>query len=214
MRPALLMCILLAAPLFAQRDFLTADEADQIREAQAPAERLQLYARFAGTRIKLVEQLLSKEKAGRSLMVHDALEDYSNIIDAIDDVVDDALKRGLQVKPGLDSVTAMEKETLAALQRLDASHPKDRERYAFVLQQALETAGDSLQESQQDLGARKAAVEARDAREKKETEALMSPTEVATRHAEEKKTAEKEAKEKRKIPTLLRKGEKLPDQQQ
>jgi hypothetical protein len=209
-RRGLLLCLLLAAPLAAQRDFLTADEADQIREAQAPAARLALYAKFAGERIKMVEQLLAKEKPGRSLLVHDALEDYSNIIDAIDNVVDDALKRRLEVKLGLDAVTAMERETLAVLKRLEESRPKDLERYEFVLTQAIETAGDSLEASGEDLDARRAAAGEREAREKKELETLMSQKEVSDRKAQEKKTAAKEEEQKRKIPTLRRKGETVP----
>jgi hypothetical protein len=210
MRAAILFCVLAASPMFADRDFLTADEADQIREAQEPAERLKLYAKFARERVKLAEQLLAKEKPGRSLLVHDTLEDYSNIVDAMDSVVDDALKHKAEVKPGLDAVAAMEKEVLPILQKIQEKRPLDMSRYEFVLQQAIETTSDSLQLAQQDVNVRAAGVEARDAQEKKTLESMMGTKEVEAKRADEKKTAETESK--RKAPTLRRKGEVVPQQ--
>jgi len=207
-KAALLFC-LLAAPLAAQKDFITVDEADQIREAQEPNLRLQLYARFARQRIKLVEQLLAKEKAGRSILVHDTLEQFSEIIDAIDDVTDDALKRKLDVKAGLDAVASMEKEVVPILQKIEDNPPKDYSRYEFVLKQALETASDSLQLATGDMRARTAEVEAREAKEKKEIESMMTPSDLAEKRKQEAKAAERERKQK-KAPTLRRKGEQAP----
>src|SRR5262249_458353 len=105
----LVCCLLLAAPLAPHRDFLTPDEVDQIKEAQEPNERIVLYARFARQRIEMVKSLLSKEKAGRSLLIHDALDDYAKIIDAIDDVTDSALSHKADMQAGLKMVAGVER---------------------------------------------------------------------------------------------------------
>jgi len=201
----LLWCLLLAAPLYAQRDFLTADEVDQIKEAQEPELRLKLYAKFAKQRVDLVQSLFSKDKAGRSILMHDALEDYSKILDAIDDVTDDALLRKLEVKLGLQAVVSAEQQMLPVLQKIQNSQPKDLERYDFALKQAIETTQDSLQSSQEDLGQRSKEVEARDQRDKKELETLTKSEDGDSKTADKK--SDTDQPKKRKAPTLKRPGE-------
>lgn len=207
----------LAAALAAQqRDFLTADEVDQIKEAQEPNARVTLYARFARQRVEMVRSLLSKEKAGRSLLIHDALDDYAKIIDAIDDVTDGALAHKVDMALGLKAVAAAEQEALPILEKARDSHPKDIERYEFVLRTAIESTTDSMELAQGDLGKRTHDVEAREEREKKAAEAAMTPPELEGKKADDKKTAEKAASEAakpaaRKPPTLLRPGEKIGD---
>src|SRR5512133_1796083 len=113
---AILWCLVAAAPLLAQqRDFLTSDEVDQIREAQEPNARLTLYAKFARERISLVRSLIAKEKAGRSILIHDALEDYARIIDAVDDVADEALRKKVDLKVGLGQIARVEEDALPVL---------------------------------------------------------------------------------------------------
>ena len=204
----IILAVILACSLSPQnRDFLTADEADQIREAQDPNIRLKLYAHFGRQRIDLLKQSLSKEKAGRSAIVHDLLEDYTNIVEAIDTVTDDALKRKKPVDEGLAAAAAAEKEMLAVLEKIGEAPPKDFARYKFVLEQAIETTKDSIELAAKDVGERTADVTARAAKEKKDREASMS-----TKEQEEKKTVEAtQQKKERKVPTLRRKGEEIPD---
>jgi hypothetical protein len=217
MMKSLLCCLLLAVPLAAQKhDYLTADEIDQIKEAQEPNARVSLYAKFARERLDVVKSLMSKDKAGRSVLIHDALEDYAKILDAIDDVTDQALAHKVDMKPGLKAVESTTKDALPILQKWQESHPKDFERYEFVLRTAIETTGDSLQAAQEDLGKRTQEVEAREQKERKAVEESMTPVEREGKQAEEKKAADKAAEDadkppQRKPPTLMRPGEKKQD---
>ncbi len=213
-----LFCLVLAAPGIAQmghRDFLSSREIDQIKEAQEPNQRVALYAKFARERVELVKNLLSKDKPGRAGMIHDALDDYSKILDAIDDVTDEALEGHVDMKPGLNEVAKVEREALPVLQKVQQNPPKDAELYSFVLKTAIESTSDSLDAAQGDLGKRAKAVEARQEREKRTVEESMTPTERNAQRAEDLKAAKAEADKENqgKPPTLYRPGEKHQDQQ-
>jgi hypothetical protein len=187
----------------AQRDFLTAAEVEEVRQAQEPNARLLLYLRFAKERITMVQQLAAKEKAGRGALIHEALDQYTQIIDAIDTVTDDALKRRVAVDQGMKATADAEQQMLEALTKLSGSQPRDLAAYKFVLDQSITATRDSIELAREDLQGRSADVIAREEKEKKEREALMRPEEV-----EAKKTAEKkEDAEKKKVPTLRRPGE-------
>jgi hypothetical protein len=197
-----------AALLAQQRDFLTSDEVDQIRLAQEPSERIELYLKFAQKRVDLVQQLLSKNKPGRSILIHDTLDDYSKIIEAIDTVGDDALRRKLTIDKGMAAAVKAEKEFLAELNKIEPAAPDDLSRYSFVLQTAIDTTSDSLEVSQENVSQRSAEVAATDAKEQKERESMMKPSEVEAK----KKAQAAEAEKKKKAPSLMRPGEKKPDE--
>jgi hypothetical protein len=207
MRPLLFLLIGACFAGAQTRDFLTADEVDQVRLAQEPNLRLKLYMTFAKERVALIEQLVAKEKAGRSALIHTTLDDYTKIIEAVDTVADDALRKGADIAEGMTAVTEAEKDFAARLHKVEDSQPKDISRYQYSLTNAIEATEDSVEIATQDLRERKADVAKRRAEEDKAREELLAPTDREARQAAAKKKAETEQKATRKAPTLRRKGE-------
>lgn len=208
----LLALLLLAAPAAAQTDFLTNDEADQLRQAQEPDVRLQLYLRFARQRVDLLDQLFAKPKTGRSGMIHDTLEQFTQIIEAIDNNIDDAIRRQKPIA-SLAAVAKAEREMIATLQKFSALEAADKARYQFALDQAIETASDSAELSEQDIRERTHAVEQREVDIRKERETLLTPE--RKEELEKEKTKIESEKQGvaagKKRPSLYKPGEKPGD---
>ena len=181
-----------------------------MREAQAPDDRLLLYVHFARERLDLLQQYLAQQKQGRSIFIHNTLEDYSKIIDAIDSVSDDALRHNRPLDKGMLAVVNAEKEFLDTLNKIEESQPKDLDRYKFVLEQAIDTTSDSRELSLEDSKKRGSDLAAGDAKEKQERETMMSSKEVAER----KKASQTEQNQQKKVPSLYRPGEKPQQPQQ
>jgi hypothetical protein len=212
MRFVTILLVFAACGLAQDRDFLTADEIDQVRDAQEPNLRLKLYVLFARQRLALLQQFLSKEKPGRSALIHDTLEDYTRIIESIDTVADDALVRKLPLDVGMKEVATAEGEMLATLQKIEEGAPKDLARYEFALKNAIDTTSDSKELSEEDLHTRAGEVAAQDKKEKQDRKALATDEDKKAKKSPEDKPGVIKANGQ-KPPTLYKPGEKPPDQQ-
>jgi hypothetical protein len=88
-----LLCILLAAPLFAQknkRDPLTEAEKDQIAEAGvAPVERLNLYVKITNEHADTIQGLIKRaHSAARAHRIDDELQDFAALLDELSSNLD------------------------------------------------------------------------------------------------------------------------------
>jgi hypothetical protein len=198
-----------------QRDFLTTSEVDQVREAQEPNLRLKLYVLFARQRMDQFQQLLKKDRKGRSLEARQLLEDYANIIDAMVSVSDDALKRHVPVAEGLAAAAAAEKKFLAQFEKVDEAPPADMGLYDTAFKEAMSATSDAIEMAQGDTSARAVELVDKDDKEKKQSRTILAEEDhkgdpAAIQAAVNSDPTTVDGKPKRKPPTLMRPGEKSP----
>lgn len=165
-RKTLIIAMLLfTATAFARkRDPLTDAEADQLRQvAMEPQKRLKLYIKFTEARLDSMDQLRSdpKQADGRGTKVHDLLEDFTSLIDEINDNLDQYEGRTLSkddqkdFHKGLKEVITAEQRFRARLRTLrhemetDPQTRTESKDYSFVLQDAEDALKSSLDMAQE-----------------------------------------------------------------
>jgi len=147
-----------AQPVLAQtrnRDPLNEKEVDQMRElADYPDKRLELMVSFARARMTSIDQLRANPKSAtdRPMQIHDLLEDFSTLLDEIDDNVDMYASHKTDMRKGLRLLIEAESEWALKLRNLkQQSPPEELEQYSFVLANATDSVNDTADSARKEL---------------------------------------------------------------
>jgi hypothetical protein len=146
------LLLLLALPAAARkRDPLTEAEADQLREvAMEPYRRIKLMIKFTEARLVAIDQIRVDPKlaADRGKQIHDLLEDFTSLVDEINDNLDqyegrpldkDQVKqyhKGLKELIEADERFDLRLRTLQSAAETDPITRKEAPDFRFVLQDA------------------------------------------------------------------------------
>src|SRR5438270_1269630 len=148
-----LLLLLSVAASAKRRDPLTEAETDQLREvAMEPYKRIQLMIKFTEARLTSIDQvrLDPKQAADRGKQIHDLLEDFTSLMDEINDNLDQYEARPLdkdqtkQYHKGLKELIEADERfdlklrTLQSAAQTDPETRKELPDFRFVLQDAQE----------------------------------------------------------------------------
>ena len=138
-----------------KRDPLNEKEVDQMREtADMPDKRLEALVQFTRLRVNSVEQLQANAKTAkdRPMQIHDLLEDFTALLDEIEDNIDMYGSHKADMRKGLTLLIEADSEWQLKLRRLkEQSPPEDLDQYSFALTNAIEAANDMADDARQEL---------------------------------------------------------------
>jgi hypothetical protein len=136
-----------AAQAPAQRpDYLSEQEADKIRDAQTPEQRIKLFISFADDRMKKLQYELSRtvHENRHDEMLNGLLNDYVGCVDDAADQIDVAQEKQSDIHEGLKLMKEKDTEFLAALQKIEQNHA-DVDAYRDNLEDAIQGTKDALE---------------------------------------------------------------------
>jgi hypothetical protein len=156
MRAKILGCILIATALSlsaasaqpaqsTKKEYLSASEADKIRDAETPDERIRLFVSFAADRIVKLKYELAHPTADRrrNERLNALVNNYSSCMDDAADLVLLAIDKQQDIHLALKQFDAKGKEFLAYLTDLSKNGP-ELSVYKDNLDDALESTNDAM----------------------------------------------------------------------
>jgi len=150
----LLTFCMLAAPLLVraeaplQKDYLSALEADKIRDAETVNDRIKLFLTFAGDRLKKFQYELEHPSSNRhGDMLNSLLNAYVGCVDDAADLIQLGIEKQENIRQGVDLMTARTKEFLAVLEKL-STEGAERELYKDNLDDAIEGTRDAMNDAE------------------------------------------------------------------
>jgi hypothetical protein len=133
----------------AQKDYLSSIEADKIRDAETPNERITLFLSFADDRLKKLQYELEHPSQNRhEEMINSLLNAYVGCVDDAADLIQIGIEKQQNIRKAINLMAERTKEYLAILQKIPTAVP-DADLYKDNLEDAKEGTQDALREAEQ-----------------------------------------------------------------
>jgi hypothetical protein len=131
-----------------QKDYLSALEADKIRDAETTNDRVKLFLTFADDRLKKFQYELDHPSPNKHAdMLNALLNAYVGCVDDAADLIQLGIHKQENIRKGIDLMAARTKEFLAILEKLSSGAP-ELENYKDNLDDAIEGTRDAMNEAE------------------------------------------------------------------
>jgi hypothetical protein len=130
-----------------QKDYLSAIEADKIRDADTPNERIALFLTFADDRLKKIQYELEHPSGEKHAeMMNGLLNAYVGCVDDAADLIQLGIEKQQNIRKAIDLMASRSKDFLTVLQKISTDGP-DGEMYKDNLNDAIEGTQDASKEA-------------------------------------------------------------------
>jgi len=138
----------LAAAQTTEKDYLSAIEADKIRDAETPNEKIKLFMLFADDRLKKFQyELEHPSQTNHTQMLNYLMNAYVGCVDDAADLMQEGVQKQLNVRAGIDLIASKTKEFLEILKKLQ-TEGKEIEVYKENIEDAIEGTQDAINDAE------------------------------------------------------------------
>ena len=126
-------------------DYLSDEEAGEIRDALAPSDRIKLYISFAEDRLAKFDYEINRTapERDRSDVLNGLLHSYEGCMDDASDEIDDAARKQADIKAALKLMNEKSKSFLSRLQKY-SKNGRYLSDYSDTLQDAIDSTTDAI----------------------------------------------------------------------
>lgn len=133
-----------------QPDFLSPSEADRVRDAAGPTDRIKLFLDFAQDRLKKVqyELQLTSPQVNKPQLLKGLLDGYSSCMDEAADRIQEGQHAAAKIRPAIKDIEKRGKEYLQTLKAIEGANGPELASYKDSLDDAISATQDALNDTE------------------------------------------------------------------
>jgi hypothetical protein len=137
-----------AAAQAPEKDYLSNIEADKIRDAETPNERIKLFLEFADDKLKKFQYELERPSpTNHQQQLNFLMNAYIGCVDDASDLITEGVQKQQNIRAGVDLLASRTKEFLQVLKKIQAD-AKELDVYKENLEDAIEGTQDAMNDAE------------------------------------------------------------------